>query len=119
MQNSEIKSSVPKLQSDGGNWVTYRDRLTLALETLGLNIHLTNDSAPKEYSAKGEVGGLDAATRWKRGESGTKQLIAATIPETTYSQIKGGTCTKEMWEALKKLHEEQSHVTQVSLIEKV
>ena len=118
MQNSEIKSSVPKLQSDGANWVTYRDRLILALESLGLDIHLNNDKAPKEYSAKGEVGGLDAATRWKRGESGTKQLIAATIPETIFSQIKGGTRAKEMWEALKKLHEERSRVTRVTLLRK-
>ena len=81
MQSSEIKSSIPKLQTDGSNWVTYRDRLVLALESLGLDIHLTNDDAPKDYGAKGDINGLDAATRWKRGESGTKQLIAATVPE--------------------------------------
>ena len=118
MQSSEIKSSIPKLQTDGSNWVTYRDRLVLALESLGLDIHLTNDDAPKDYGAKGDINGLDAATHWKRGESGTKQLIAATVPETVFSQIKSGTRAKEMWEALKKLHEERSRVTRVTLLRK-
>jgi hypothetical protein len=68
--------------------------------------------------AKGTVGGVEAADRWKRGESGAKQLIAATVPETTYSQIKSGTCTKDVWDDLKKLHEERSRITQVTLLRK-
>jgi len=112
MHGDDTKS-IPKLQADGSNWVMYRDHLTLALETNGLDTHITNDAAPSEYVAAGTIGNLDAATRWKRGEAMTKHLIASTVPNSVFNQVKGGTSAKAVWEKLKSIYEERSRAIRV------
>jgi gag-polypeptide of LTR copia-type len=64
----------------------------------------------------GTINGTEPTDCWKRGESYVKQLITASIPQVIFNQIKGGTCTKDVWEALKKMYEEQSRTTQVELV---
>jgi hypothetical protein len=61
--------------------------LVLALKYTCLDIQLYDDAVPKS-----ELNGQDATTQWKQGETGTKQVITATVPETMYNQIKGSTC---------------------------
>ncbi len=44
-----------------------------------------------------------------------KQLIAATVPDTIFSRLKGSTCAKDVWESLKKYFEERMKMTVVDL----
>jgi len=67
----------------------------------------TRDSMPNDYGGTGTINGIDAVERWKRGDSYVKQLIAATIPEPIFNEIKGGTCTKDVWKTLKRNYEER------------
>jgi transposase InsO family protein len=116
--HTDNAKSIPKLNVDGSNWVIYRDHIMLALEMNGLDIHLTEPSAPKEYVNAGAIGGLEPPTRWKRGEATTKHLIASTIPDSVFNQIKGGTRTKEVWETLKRIYEERTRTTRVNLLKR-
>jgi len=103
MSIPDTRHLIPKLEVDSRNWVNYKDHMFLTLETSGHDVHLTKDSAPKDYGGAGIVNGTDPAERWKRGESYVKQVIAASIPQPVYNEIKGGTRTKDVWEVLQKM----------------
>jgi hypothetical protein len=108
MQGNNTKFSVPKLLADGSNWVTYRNHVSWALESQALEVHLTTDTAPKDYAYLATVTGLDLDIRWRCGEGIVKQLIAATVPDTIFNCIKGGTHTKTVWDRLKNLYEDHT-----------
>jgi hypothetical protein len=116
MSALDTRSFIPKLEEDGRNWVNYKDHITMALESSGHDAHLSSNSAHKDYGGVGTINGTEPADRWRRGESYVKQVIAATIPQAVFNQIKGGTRTKDVWEALKKMYEERSRTTRVELV---
>ncbi len=115
MQHDDPKIAIPKLLTDGTNWVIYRDRFLWAMDNNLLNVHIENEDAPSDYANSGTVNGLDAATRWKKGEGIVKQLIAATVPDTVFARIKKGTRAKDVWDSLKKYFEERTKMTVVDL----
>jgi hypothetical protein len=84
-----------------------------------LEVHLTKDTLPKDYAYLGTVTGLNAPTCWRCGEGIVKQLIASTVPNTIFNCIKGGTHLKDMWDALKNLYEDHTHMMVVDLARKV
>jgi hypothetical protein len=114
-----MQFSVPKLLADGSNWVTYCDHITWALELQTLEVYLTRDTLPKDYAYLGTVTGLNAPTHWRHGEGIVKQLIASTMPDTIFNRIKGGTHSKNVWDALKNLYEDHTHMMVVDLARKV
>ena len=59
----DLRINVPKLQADGSNWVTYRDRMIWAMDSRALSDHLTNETMPALYGAAGVINGVEAPTR--------------------------------------------------------
>ena len=60
---------------------------------------------PALYGAAGAINGVDAPARWAYGEATVKQMIAASVPDSVFTQIKGSTRAKDVWEALRALYE--------------
>jgi hypothetical protein len=119
MQGDDTKFSVLKLLADGSNWVTCHNHVSWALESQALEVHLTMDTVPKDYAYLATVTGLDLAVCWRHGEGIVKQLIAATIPNTIFNHIKGGAHTKTVWDRLKNLYEDCTHMMVVDLVRRI
>ena len=68
MQSEDPKITIPKLISDGSNWVIYQNRLIYSLNAYGLDVHLSEDEPSQEYFDEGDVGGLTPETRWWKGQ---------------------------------------------------
>ena len=64
--SDDYKVSVTKLIADGSNWVTYRDRMILAVGSRNLGPHLTEPTITAAYTAAGNVGTppLTPQQRW-------------------------------------------------------
>ena len=60
---------------------------------------------PALYGAAGAINGVDAPARWAYGEATVKQMIAASVPDSVFTQIKGSTRAKDVWDALRALYE--------------
>ena len=117
----EDKITLPKLQSDGSNWVIYRNRLQFTLNAYGLGIHLTEDAPTDEYIEEGDVGGLDPEARWRKGQGTVMTLIGMSLPDAIFNRISaGGTAdtAKAVWDALKRMYEERTRMTTVELVMK-
>ncbi len=115
MQHDDPKIAIPKLLTDGTNWVIYHDRFLWAMDNNLFNVHIENEDMPSDYANSGTVNGLDTATCWKKGEGIVKQLIAATVLDTVFARIKKGTRAKDIWESLKKYFEERMKMMVVDL----
>jgi hypothetical protein len=113
---------VPKLASDGKNWVIYKDRLMLSLDAHGISGHLDGTSTePKDPVVRDLVAAQltedeeKAVTAyqkelrgWKQSEAIVKQEIASTIPDSLFMKVRGEKTAKEIWDLLKKDFEKRS-----------
>ena len=111
----ELRLNVPKLAADGSNWVTYRDCMVWAMDSRALTDHLTNKTMPALYGAAGVINGVNAPACWAYGEATVKQAIAASVPDSIFTQIKGSTRAKDVWDALKGLYEGRTQLIVVDL----
>ena len=108
MQQDEQRVQVPKLSSDGSNWVIYRDRLIWAMQTNSFNDHTADASPSPNYTALGTLNGMTPEARWTKEESAIKQVLGSTLPDTAFNRIKGTATVKAAWEILKRVYEERS-----------
>jgi gag-polypeptide of LTR copia-type len=108
-------SKVVQLAADGSNWVNYRDRMMLVIRSHKWKDHLTNDSPMTRYVDGGTINGVTAEERWEDDEAALINLIASSIPDSAFNKIKNKTKAKEVWTALKDLHEERSPMVAIEL----
>ena len=102
----EVKTTtIPRLAGDGSNWVTYRDRISLTLKRRGLGDHFTHASPTKRYTQLASTSGLTVDEKWEDDEVAFRELIAVSIPDDEFNQIKSAPHAKEMWEQLKAIYE--------------
>jgi hypothetical protein len=104
---SEQKVTIPKLTTDGTNWVDYRNWLLWLLESQHIEMHIAGNSMPISYTTQGKVGGLEPQERWTKEEMAIRQVIGASIPSATFARIKGQKMVKGAWAVLKKLYKEK------------
>ena len=110
MQSEEQKAHLPKLDIEGDNWVTYRDRLLWTMKQFSIKDHIANDSPPAAYTAKGTVGGLAPADRWERKEHSIHMVLGNTMPDEAFTQIKETESVKAAWDILKSMYEDRTAV---------
>ena len=115
MSNDSLTLASMKLATNGSNWVTYRDQLIRTFESRGWRDHLTSTTYPTTYLTTGTVNGQSPKQRGAVEEAITKNWIAATVPDPIWNQIKSKTTTKEVWEAMKAIHQPISKKTTVDL----
>ena len=80
------------------------------LWTIGLrnlSPHLTEITITTEYTNAGNVSIMTPAQHWALDQQVVKQLIATSIPDTVFNEIKGtpASTAKDVWDALKRLYE--------------
>src|SRR5258707_9547205 len=80
----EEKLHLPKLASDGSNWITYRNHIQWSFKMRGLGNYLISDSIPDEDLKEGDISGFTPAQRWKRGEISTSSLLDTTILDNVF-----------------------------------
>jgi gag-polypeptide of LTR copia-type/Integrase core domain/GAG-pre-integrase domain len=106
----KYKLHLPKLDADGSNWITYRDRMHWMIKMRGLVDHLTYDDVSPNYMSGGTIGSLTPEQRWTAGEIAVSQLFGTTIPDPVFHQIKTADNVKAVWDKLKALYEGRSKV---------
>jgi LTR polyprotein gag-polypeptide-like protein len=97
--------SVKKLVSDGSNWVTYHDRMIWSLRFCGLLDHLTSTTTTASYTNASNINNITPQARWDTNEAITMQVIAASIPNSVFTNIKSKTTARDVWNALKAMYE--------------
>jgi len=102
--NTTIKvTQLPKLASDGENWLTYHERVLNAATARGLRRHLsTTDTVPllDEAFEKLETS-IDS---WDQKEAQVRELIYNTVDNATFLQIKGEKDSAALWTKLGSIH---------------
>jgi hypothetical protein len=115
MGDDYFKSQVERLQSDGSNWVIYRDRLKMALEAREFHEHLTSNTVTQTYLDAGDINNVAPARRWQIDDRAVKQAISSTIPNSLFTTVKNCTTARDMWEALRTLFEGRTNLILVDL----
>src|ERR1700720_1375558 len=121
---------VPKLASDGKNWVVYKDRLILSVQARALSGHLDGTTAKPTEPAITQAPADRALTdeekqkittyqddlkEWFQKEAIVSQQIASTIPDSLYLKIRGKPTVKEAWDLLRSDFEKRSRMFMVDL----
>jgi LTR polyprotein gag-polypeptide-like protein/Pol polyprotein len=111
----KLKTSVEKLLSDGSNWVNYRDWMIWSLRSWGLLLHLALTTMPANYTVVGSTQNVTPAMQWEADKATTMQVIAASIPNSVFTNIKSKTTAKDAWDTLKALFEGRMTMVLVQL----
>ncbi len=121
--NTTIKvTQLPKLASDGENWLTYHERVLNAATARGLRRHLVGtalrptdlvEKAGKFYlSATATVPLSDddvdkhetSIDSWEQKEAQVRELIYNTVDNSSFLQIKGERTAADLWKKLSSVH---------------
>jgi len=121
--NTTIKvTQLPKLASDGENWLTYHERVLNAATARGLRRHLVGTarkpSAPVEKAGKFYLSAADTVPlsdealdkletsidTWEQKEAQVRELIYNTVDNATFLQIKGEKTSADLWTKLTSIH---------------
>jgi hypothetical protein len=107
--------SLPKLASDGSNWIIYKSHITSAITAKGLNRFLTGTAqVPKEppkYETptpeqEAEIeASLTLADKFLTSQAEARNIILSSIPDSLAYKVIQTTTAKEMWEIVCKEHE--------------
>ena len=107
--------NITKLASDGSNWVTYRDRMTLTFRSRQWSLHFTTTTTPQSYTAAGDINGQTLGQRWSNEEDMAMDLIASTVPDQVFNRVKTHTTTMDMWNAIKAIYQTRLEVATIDL----
>ena len=121
--NATIKvTQLPKLASDGENWLTYHKRVLNAATARGLRRHLVgtalkpspiveragkfyltaDDKAPlSEEALEKHETSIDS---WEQKEAQVRELIYNTVDNASFLQIKGERTAADLWKKLTSIH---------------
>jgi LTR polyprotein gag-polypeptide-like protein len=97
--------NMPMLTADGSNWINYCDCLVVILWVKKLADHLMNNTVTAHYITTSDVNGLTPTQCWADNEDLTLMILNASILDAIYTQVKGGTNIKAIWDALRLLFE--------------
>ena len=113
MSDFVSKLHIEKLNTDGSNWVSSRDRMMWVLQFWGLLEHLTSTVVTANYTAIRMVNNITPQMKWDNDEATTMHVIAASIPNSIFTNVKSKPNTKEVWDALKALYEGRTQMVLV------
>jgi hypothetical protein len=121
--NATIKvTQLPKLASDGENWLTYHERVLNAATARRLRRHLVGtalkpstlvETGGKFYLPSDLTNALSAEALdkhetsvdlWEQREAQVRELIYNTVDNATFLQIKGEKTSAALWKKLTSIH---------------
>jgi gag-polypeptide of LTR copia-type len=103
MSNDRI--NITKLAMDGLNWVTYRNCMLWAFASRQWSHHLDTITVPPSYINTGIVNRQTPQEHWDVEEAAARQLIASSVPDHIFNQIKSKNTTHKVWDTLKSLYQ--------------
>jgi len=109
------KLDLVRLASDGSNWVSYRDRLTITLKMKRWQEHLTEDAVTQAYNDRSTINGIASEMRWEDDDQAVKHVIMNSVPDEVFNRIKGGASVKAWWDSLKTICEGRSRSLLIDL----
>jgi hypothetical protein len=118
---------ILKLESDGSNWVIFKDQFTFVASAAALEKHIdgmgkvptTLEFAIEDLTLltdaqKEELNLYEAQqSKWMMGEAVVKQAIATTIPDLLFLEIQREMTAHLMWEAVREKREKKSRMVTV------
>ena len=107
--------NITKLASDGSNWVTYRDRMTLTFRSRQWSNHFTTTTTPQSYIAARDINGQMPGQRWSNEEDMAMDLITSTVLDQVFNHVKMHTTTMDMWNAIKAIYQTRPEVATIDL----
>jgi len=109
------KLDLVRLASDGSNWVSYWDHLTITLKMKRWQEHLTEDAVTQAYNDRGTINGIAPRMWWEDDDQAVKHIIMNSVPDEVFNHIKGGASTKAWWDSLKTICEGRSRSLLINL----
>ena len=107
---------VPKLTSNGSNWITYKDRLRWALDARGILPHLEGTTTQPTQPQSGDATAFETlAKEWRMGEATVKQYIASTVPDPIFNRIKTQGTANGVWTSLCLIFQGRSTMVAIDL----
>jgi len=126
--------NVPQLAKDGGNWITYKERVTTAVYARGLRRYLEGRAvcpAPLAMSTATVPvpvmpGGSNATEaeieahkvkidEYHQKDSLVKQQLFSTITDCVLLRVQKVGASSAVWAAICKIHEDKSNLVQIDL----
>ncbi len=108
MEQEGQRFRLPKLATDGSNWVVYRDRVIWAMKAHTIDDHISADTPPQAYTDRGTMDSLTPEVHWDKEENVIKQILCTTLPDTAFNRIKNAIAIKDAWDILKRVYEDRS-----------
>jgi hypothetical protein len=125
-----VKFTLPKLKSDGSNWILFQDSVELETTSHNLQSHLDGTgvmpvhphpsvTAPTVDQKKEIEEYLVALEKWTAGEATIRKGFAEALPSTLYLVVRKETMTKQVWDAIVKHHQQKAQLIIVELRRKL
>jgi hypothetical protein len=108
MDEGRQQIKLPRLQTNGNNWVIYCDRLIWALQIHSIEDHIQFTTPPTSYTDLGIQDNLEPDACWRKEEGIIKLAMEPTLPDAAFSKVKDAPDIKTAWDGLKELYEQQT-----------
>ena len=102
--SSAHKLHIEKLIANSSNWMTYCNHIIWSLRLCVLKEHLTSSIVTQIYIDMGNINNRLPAQHWHANKATMMHVIATSIPNTVFTNIKSKTIAMEVWDALKVLY---------------
>src|SRR5271156_3501968 len=135
----EFFARIPKLESDGSNWVIFKDRFLFAAAAASLKAHIDGTGkppvavsvVPTESEPPTELEPLTAEqaqvrseydvalSKWEMEEAIIKQALASVIPDSLFIEVRRKETALAMWNAVRDQREKKSRMVTVDMRRKL
>src|SRR5277367_2987310 len=125
----EFFARIPKLESDGSNWVIFKDRFLFAAAAASLKAHIDGtgkkpdavpgvptESEPLTVEQAQVQSEYDAAlSKWEIEEAIIRQALASVIPDSLFLEVRRKETALSMWDAVRDQREKKSRMVTVDM----
>lgn len=128
----EFFTKIPKLEADGSNWVIFKDCFLFAAAAASLTSHIDGKGAEPTLTtgflrtgklSESQQEELDKFTsdlaQWQSDEAIIRQVIASSISDSLFLEVRKKETAMGMWEAVKDQREKKSQMVTVDMCHKL
>ena len=121
---------LPKLRSDGVNWLLFQDSVELEAASHSLKNHIdgTGTEPVHPHPGKAKLDATEQAAvdefekkleKWVSGEATIRKGLSEALPPALYLTVRKETTAKKVWDAVAKHHHQKSQLIIVELCRKL
>ena len=128
--HTPFSSTLPKLATDGSNWLVWKSRMQTFVGVRKLAHHLDSLTIPPakpeplaKEADKAAIENHEKETEkydeWMQGDIEVKHYIHATIPDSLHIQTINCASSKEIWETICKEHENKTQIFRMEMSRRI